>query len=356
MNLRIDGEKLHFHPARVAQWQMADTWEKAREVYPVYVEVSPVGACNHRCTFCAVDYIGYKSVMLDSPLLKNRLMEMGGELDVKSVMFAGEGEPLLHRNINDIALIASGWMDVAFTTNGILLDRLEVIDECDWIKVSVDAGTAKTYAAIHRTKEKDWDTLWRNIGAAVKRKGNCMIGVQMLLLPENKHEVKLLYDLCDEAGVDYMVAKPYSQHKMSITHEYENYHPFDPFLELFNAPHAASKDCPPGHTKFIYRKESAETKEIPYEKCHATPNFWAYIMASGDVYSCSAYLLDERFCLGNIGRQSFREIWQGDKRRANWEFVRNGLDIHECRVNCRMHRVNLYLTDLVNGVPGKNFI
>lgn len=341
--LRVDSHKLHFHPARVAQWQAADTWEKVREVYPVYVEVSPVGACNHRCTFCAVDYIGYKSVMLDTGMLVERLWEMG-KLGIKSVMFAGEGEPLLHKQMDVMVLgtVKSG-IDVAFTTNGVLLDRLASLDQCNWVKVSVNGGTSKTYAAVHRTKERDWDTVWKNIGDAVKRKGKCMIGVQTLFLEEISNEVQQLYDMCDERGVDYLVVKPYSQHKFSITHAYENIVTRTPQIKT-------------NHTQFIWRGETDATKEIPYEKCQATPYFWAYIMATGDVYSCSAYLLDERFRLGNINAQSFDQIWRGEKRRENYGFVKKTLDIHECRVNCRMDKANRYLTDLVKGVPGQNFI
>lgn len=339
---RIDGQKLVFHPHYVSRILDAkDNWEQAKKIYPLYVEISPSGACNHRCTFCGIDYTGYKPNLLDADILDERLHEMG-KLGVKSVMFAGEGEPLLHKRINDMVLSAkTSGIDVAFTTNGVLLDKLYALDQCSWVKVSLNAGTKETYAAIHQTKEKDWDVVWAAIRRAAKRKDSCTLGVQMVVLPENQRECGQLQSLCDDAGVDYLVLKPYSQHKFSHTRRYEGWKPVA---------------MPQSSKRLVVREESMQTDAIPYDKCQATPYTWAYVMATGDVYSCSAYLLDERFRLGNINEQTFQEIWEGERRKENWAFVRNGLNISECRVNCRMDKSNRYLTDVINGVPHVNFI
>ena len=351
---RIDSQKLVYHPRRVSQFLDAgEDWEKAKKIYPIYVEVSPVGACNHRCTFCAVDYIGYKARMLDPEILAQRLSEMG-KLGVKSIMYAGEGEPLLHKKINQIVKATKdAGIDVAFTTNATVVNEAfinESLARTSWMKVSMNAGTKETYAKVHQTKEADFPKVVGNLKRAVEFKRahglKCTIGAQSLLLPENAHEMETLAALCrDEIGLDYLVIKPYSQHKFSETHQYENID-YSAYINMADALAKYNTDS----FQVVFRENTMRkhmaSEEARYTKCNATPFFWAYVMADGAVYGCSAYLLDSRFDYGNLNEHSFQEIWEGEKRRANFEYVRKELNIHECRKNCRMDEVNRYLFDI----------
>ena len=324
----IDRHKMGYHVGRV------NDWLEKKPVFPIYIEVSPMGACNHRCTFCAVDYIGYQTRSLDTEIFKTRLAEMG-HLGIKSIMYAGEGEPLLHKNLSQIINhTKSCGIDVSVTTNAVLLTAKwaqDTLGAISWVKVSINAGSPENYAQIHQTHKKDFDTVLRNLEEAVKirnKKGfKCTIGSQMVLLPENRHEALTLTKQMKSIGVDYLVIKPYSQHKFSRTRLYENidyngYESIRDELRSFNDENFS----------VIFRENAitklAETNHY-YLKCQATPYFWAYIMADGSLYGCSAYLLNEKFCYGNIIENSFLEVWDGEKRRKNIKFVEEELEITE---------------------------
>ncbi len=352
---RIDGHKLMFHPERVADWV------QGKPVYPIYVEIAPAGACNHRCTFCAVDYIGYVVRYLDAEVLKDRLSEMGA-CGVKSVMYAGEGEPLLHKKLDEIIVHAkAAGIDNAITTNAVALTERfarEALPATTWIKASVNAGTRESYARIHRTREQDWDRIWKNLATAVRVRAelgaSCTLGAQMVLLPETLGEAVDLARRAKDTGLDYAVIKPYSQHLMSETRTYESID-YRPHLGLADELDALADD----RFHVVFRRHTMlklADADRHYSRCMATPHFWAYVMAHGDVYTCSAYLEDKRFYCGNLMRQGFREIWDGELRLRNQEFVDHELDISECRKNCRMDEVNRYLWELRHPSSHVNFI
>ena len=222
-NFRIDAHKLIFHPRRVSSWLSGEP------VYPLYAELSPSGACNHRCTFCALDYMEYKPRFLKTDILKERLTEMG-RLGLKSIMYGGEGEPFLHRDIAEIIVHTKrSGIDVGITTNAVLLTPKlaeQILPSTSWIKVSLNAGTPETYSKVHRTKADDFNRVMDNLRQAVKIRdsqgSSCVLGAQILLLPENAHEVETLAEQAKAIGLAYVVVKPYSQHLKSKTQTYRD--------------------------------------------------------------------------------------------------------------------------------------
>ena len=351
---RIDGHKLMYHLPRVAAWLEGKT------VYPISMEVSPSGSCNHRCLFCAVDYLEYQPRFLDAAVLKERLTELAG-LGLKSVMFAGEGEPLLNREIAGIvAHTRAVGVEAALVSNAVLLrDDLAraLLPNLTWVKVSCNAGTPETYAAVHRTRPEDFERVMANLAAAVRirREGGlaCTIGIQLLLLPENAHEVAALAALAREIGLDYLVVKPYSHFDRSRTTRYR-----DIRYEDFRGLAAEVKAFATESFDVVFREETMrlwDAAERTYDRCLALP-FYSYIDAGGTVWGCKEYLGDERFAFGNINEQSFREIWDGPRRAAVTRFVAGELDVRGCRTNCRLDKMNRWLWDISHPADHANFI
>ncbi|SLM30987.1 Similar to molybdenum cofactor biosynthesis protein A [Desulfamplus magnetovallimortis] len=353
---RIDNHKLMFHPHRVSEWM------DGKNIAPIYMEISPTGACNHRCLFCGLDFMGYKPDFLDQSILLKRIEEIA-LMGLKSIMYAGEGEPLCHNNLPQIieGTKKSG-IDVSLTTNGVLLtlEKSErILPSLSWIKISCNAGTKETHAHLHGTSKNDFSRLMGNLKACVALKHNnnfsCTLGIQAILLPENYDEMERLARISADIGLDYLVIKPYSHHPKSQTKWYKNLGFDDYNLETLSEKLDEISD---EHFKVILRTNAMERQvnnKKDYDHCLGLP-FWSYIDSTGNVWGCSVHMTDSGFLYGNIYSQSFNEIWSSPTRKKNIEWVANEMDAKECRVNCRLDAINNYLWELTHPNNHVNFI
>jgi radical SAM protein with 4Fe4S-binding SPASM domain len=233
----------------------------------------------------------------------------------------------------------------------------EVLPHLTWIKVSIDAAKADTYAKIHRTRSEDFGKVIKNMTHASKmRKNNgyhCTLGMQIVLLPDNYKEVVLLAKKASAIGMDYLVVKPYSQHPLSKTKIFKNIK-YGRYLDLSEKLKKLNNE----HFNVVFRMNTMkkwDDAERNYKHCLALP-FWAYIDSGGNVYACSIYLTKNKFCLGNIYKSSFKEIWESKKRDDLVCWAAKELNTAKCRVNCRMDEVNRYLWDLTHPSEHINFV
>ena len=355
-NYLLDGHKLFWHMDRILAWQ------QNRMIPPIYVEISPVSYCNHRCIFCGTDFAMQKAVQLDTEILCKRLKEMAS-LGVRSIMYAGEGEPLLHSDLSALVNVSKSiGIDVAITTNGALGTEplwKEILPPLSWVKFSVDAGSPSVYSRVHQVPEKAFDKTLDSIDKAIKVKKdhslNVTLGVQFLLIEENVDDLENAVQLFSQSDIDYLVIKPYSLHPQMIKEKEVSYSE----ETVRNVQEVVDRYQGKTNVNLIFRKGTMEKyiqREKHYHHCYALP-FWGYLSSRGDFYTCSVFLGEERLKAGNIYERSTHDILMGGDRRKAIEFGEKDLNIGEvCRLNCRMARINEFLEYLEKRPEHVNFI
>ena len=275
-------------------------------------------------------------------------------------MYAGEGEPLLHKDIYDIIKHTKGvGIDTAITTNGTLLKKelsIKILKFLTWIRISLNAGNEKNYARIHHCEKGDFNKVLDNIKMAVnirdENKLTTTIGVQLVMIPENIGDIFLLAKLLKNMGVDYFTVKPYSRHPFS----YSSFKEEPNYKDYFYLGEKLQK-IQTNKFKVIFRYQTMDRLRTNkgYRRCLGLP-FWSYIDSKGDVYACSSFLGRKDFCYGNIYKDTFRDILNSKRRKDILTRITNNLDVARCRKICRLDKINSYLWDLKKPTLHINFI
>lgn len=350
MGFNLDSHKLHYHPKRVCSFlETGDT-------YPIYMEVSPVGSCNHRCTFCAYDYIGYPNRKLDKKHFLRFIDEVASK-GLKSMLYAGEGEPLMHPDIGEfIVATKSKGIDVGLFTNGELLEKRlneTILEKLTFIRFSINGGDSQTYKEIH--KKDSFDKILNNLEYCAKLKQryslNVTIGVQFVLLPENIDSIESLIVQIQNFGIDYISIKPFVLQSKNQLYRQKS---FDRDLKpFFRKLQNYSTD-----SFSVIARENAFEKygQRDYEHCYGC-NFITVLNSAGEIASCLPYWDKEEFVYGNIYEETFELIWNGEKRKKIKYYLENEIDVKQCPPNCRPHAINSFLEEIKHpNIQHINFI
>lgn len=347
----LDSHKINYHPKEIAQFLNGNL------IAPIYVEISPTGVCNHKCLFCHYNYLGH-----EGRFQKGKILELVKELadfGVKSLVFAGNGEPTLHSDTFDaIVLAKSLGLDVALSTNGALLKEKHfdlLASNLTWIRFSFNGANAENYSLVHQTKNTDFSVVTENISKlkASKDKLNAdiTIGTQCVLIPENKDYIINHAKMLKNLGVDYFSVKHFYDHshnefgiKEKITIDYIN--------KLTKESEKISDE----KFSFIVRSTQNLSPIRTYSKCYGL-EFIVFINEMGDVFTCFSHQYDKKTILGNVFEKSFKEIWKSKQKRDSVDYINNCIEKNSCQPNCRHHQINKYLWEIKHpSISHINFI
>jgi cyclic pyranopterin phosphate synthase len=358
--------KLFSHMDRLHQWWRGDN------VYPITLELGPATVCNHYCTWCMHgayfgkhrNDAGVVKSNPDNSIMKfdfyKRVLDECIPLGIKSVILSGSGEPFMNPEIGRfIEYTSQSGVDLALITNGSVIRERHIdpaVSCATWIRVSLDAGTSETRQRVHRTAEDDFENTLANMRrmAEAKRRlrANVQLGAQIALCPENVHEIYEVARVSKDCGMDYTQIKPVIFHPKTSDAQLER----EFFLNALESARDTRRKLEDDHFK-VYVKEDqfgailADNHEVGvYEECYA--NFFPIIEANGIVYYCSQTRGLPEFALGDLNRNTFREIWESPRRQE----IFRSIDIRKCQPICRCHPINKSLWAIRHPGPGVNFV
>ena len=257
--------------------------------------------CNFRCSYClhslpedTLKAKGFQRQMMDYDIYTKAIDDIAafGE-PVKALIFAGHGEPLLHKDIAKMVAYAKERAvanRIEIVTNGSLLTN-ELSDKLitaglDRLRVSIQGVTADAYEKVMGVAI-DYEGLKEKIAYFTHNKKNTEVYCKIIdVAMDTSEEEESFYDqfrpLADEVAIEY---------EIPFVHEVDN-------ESLKKGDFATGKQ---GNVV-----SGANVCAMPFYMLVVTPN--------GDVVPCCS--TDVPVTYGNIKEKSLRDIWDSPMRKG----------------------------------------
>lgn len=327
---------------------------------PVHVQIILSDLCNQACNFCAYRDPGYTSSQLfyeishrkaglrrdtDHPerdYNPNRMIPYDKvieilddcmELGVKAIQFTGGGEPTVHPRFTEILEEThKRGLEFAVVTNGVLPGKrpemVRAMAKAAWVRVSLDAGTAQTYAEIRNVPASHFHDALATIAALAR---STHVGVGFVVTPENWEEIALGVELAKQHGADNV--------RISAQFSGQNEKPFASFYEQARGLARIARQTYADNRFRVYDRfgeklDDLKQRSPDYDRC-GYQEFTTYIGGDQNVYRCCVLAYNERGLIGSLKEQRFRDLWMSAARAD----AMRGFDARGCE-RCQFNSIN----------------
>ncbi len=193
---------------------------------PISINLDVTTACNYRCDHCVDMDILNKNINYEHEQLKDSLTHLS-ENGLRSVIIIGGGEPTAYKGFEEIVRHLKAMdIQIGVVTNGSMMKKIEavadVLQERDWVRLSLDSGTNETFRAMHKPGSKKCTLEWicEHIPAIKKLNSKFMIGFSFIIvwkdcetndmkIIENVDEIVTATRLAKQHQFDYISLKPF---------------------------------------------------------------------------------------------------------------------------------------------------
>lgn len=324
--------------------QFSDFMEGKR-TGPVHLEISPSGRCNQHCKMCYVDYLIQTKAapsLLSKDIMFKAIRE-AGEMNVRSIVFCGTGEPLLNRYTPQAICEAGKFgITVGLFSNGVLaqLDKIkEALHHLQFLKISSTAGSPERYAQLQGDSQKSFAIMLQNLQDILQYKQEhqlqLKVGVSYFLFDGAEKDVFFFAQKLKSMGVSFLQIKPCGDFLKNNHYQYEHhtYHNLQEILQKCASLSDGDFECRIPHERFTNFEESyTEERTLP-SRCWAL-HFTTVLGSCGNLYTCGGSWYEKQHAYGSLHDHSFREIWNSQR----WQDVlhsRSHVTRKDCFLACR---------------------
>lgn len=346
---QFSADKILKHLDRVNEWLAGGN------PLPITVELDMTNLCNHKCPECVSNYFQNADRSSLSKELSFRIIKELSEAKIRGLIFTGGGEPLCNVNTIDVVRLSKELgLDIGFITNGSLLnsENAETLLECcTWIRISLDASDEGMFQKTHGMNGNEHKRVVENIRLLSDIKemigSSCTVGIGYLTCDETIGGMVEAAKMGNDLGVDYLQFRPMQIHRGGNF----DYH----WTDVSGKIKGCLKYSYDGYKVLFSRHKYNMMKDSKYGRnygrCYGH-QFATVISASGKMYICCHLRGYDKYCIGDLNKNSFQEIWNSERR----EEVAINIDFKDCIPLCRDNTFNQILWNIKRPRDHVNFL